>query len=295
MAGGAGAGTAAGDAGADAGVAPPVWDADHWRTTWAGTDDKKKAFAERHTDLKSAVDSAYAASQRIAELSAIAKTVLPKDATPEQIAAFRKDNGIPEKPEGYLESLPKGSELADLDKEIITPYLTALQELNVSPAIAAKLLEVRQAEQDRWVDQRVQEDARVKKETEDTLRGDWGNNYRAEVNNINGLLSGAPPEVREMFFDARMPDGRGLLAVPETLRWLAQLARTVNPYVAPVGASGGLLDAAGVEGRIKELEGWMGATKDSADYKKYWNDPKAQAQYRDLLDAQNAMKRRTAA
>lgn len=297
-AGEAGAGGAAGAGNGAAGAAvKPLWDADHWRATWAGADDKKKAWAERRTDVKAALDSAYQADQKIAELSTLAKTVLPKDATPEQITAYRKDNGIPEKPEGYLEVLPAEvkASIDDQDKAIITPYLSLIQKHNLSPTAAAEFIQLRQAEADRWAEERIAADQTIKQQTEDALRGDWGNNYRAEINNINNLLSGAPQEVRDMLLDARLPDGNGLFAVPETLRWIAQLARTVNPYSVPIGSDGGSLDQKGVEGRLAEIDRWMGAAKGSADYKRYYDSPKIQAEYRELIDARDAMKKRSAA
>lgn len=226
-----------------------------------------------------------------------AKGALPKDATAEQITAYRKDNGIPEKPEGYLDTLPKevAATLSDDDKAIITPYLTALQELNLTPTQASKLIAVRQAEQERQVETRVAADESLRVKTEDALRGDWGNNYRAEINNIHGLLNGAPEEVRESIMQARTPDGNALVGTPEVVRWLAQLARTVNPYSVPVGGDGGSLDQKGVDARITEIESWMGAKNGSAEYKRYWTDNKVQGEYRSLIDARENMKKRTAA
>ena len=223
--------------------------------------------------------------------------MLPKDATPEQVAQYRKDNGIPEKPEAYFDTLPPEvkSSLDDTAKAMLTPYLAKLQELNASPQLVTELIALRQQEADRWAETRMAQDAEYRQKTEDALRGEWGQNYRAEINNINALFAGAPPEVRDMLLDARLTDGRGALAVPETLRWLAQLARTVNPYSVPVGGDGGTLDGKGVDSRIGELEAWMGAPKGSTDYKKYYDNAAAQKEYRDLLGARENMKRRSAA
>lgn len=223
--------------------------------------------------------------------------MLPKDATAEQVTQFRKDNGIPEKPEAYLEALPKdvAQTLSDTDKAIITPYLSALHELNLSPAHAAKLIAVRQAEFKRQVEVRNAADETLRVQTEDALHEDWGNNYRAEINNIHGMLNGAPAEVRQAILDARTADGTPLVGTKETMRWLAQLARTVNPYSVPVGGDGGSLDQKGVDARIAEIDSWMGAAKGSENYKRYYNDPKVQTEYRTLIDARQAMKTRTAA
>lgn len=305
-AGGAGAGAAAGaqqggEAGAGAAAAgaaaQPSWDADHWRGTWAGDDAKKKAFAERYTDQKSIIDAAYTASQKIDQLTVAAKKVLPDNATPEQLTAYRKDNGIPEKPEAYLEALPADvrATLDDTDKEIITPYLAALQEANIPPAVVSKLIALRQAESDRQVEVRHAADLTLQKTTEDALRGDWGNNYRAEINNIHAFLNGFSEDVREAILQSRTPDGNPLVGSPDVVKALAQMARMVNPYQVPIGNDGGTLDQKGVDQRISEIEGWMGSKAGSEGYTKYWKNDKVQAEYRSLLDAKDAMKKRSAA
>ena len=99
--------------------------------------------------------------------------------------------------------------------------------------------------------------------------------------------------MRESILQARTPDGNALVGTPEVVRWLAQLARTVNPYSVPVGGDGGSLDQKGVDARITEIEGWMGAKNGSVEYKKYWGNDKVQTEYRNLLDAREKMQKRT--
>lgn len=218
--------------------------------------------------------------------------MLPKDATPEQVTAWRKDNGVPEKAEGYIDAL---KDVSDGAKSVITPYLGALHEMNLSPANAAKLVTVLEAQRVHNVEARSEADNQLRAKTEDALRADWGNNYRAEINNVHGLLNGAPEGVRNAILSARTPDGNALVGTPEAMRWLAQLARTVNPYSIPVGGDGGLLDAKGVEARVAEIEGFMRAPNGSENYKKYYGNEKLQAEYRTLIDAREQLKKRTAA
>jgi hypothetical protein len=278
----------------------PNWGPDHWRATYAGADDKKKAFVERYTDPAAAIDAAFAAREKIEALTVAAKKVLPENATPEQIAQYRKDNGIPEKPEGYFDALPKDvrESLDDEDKQILSPYLAELQNMNIPPAAAAKLVALRQAELTRFMDERTTNDNTLKVKVEDELRKDWGNNYRAEINNVNAFLSTLPPAVQEALHSARTPDGVALFNSPVMLKAWAQMARTVNPYSIPIGNDGGSLDEKGVEGRIAEIERWMGAAAGSADYKRYYGDPKISGrggEYETLLDARANMKKRNAA
>jgi len=91
------------------------------------------------------------------------------------------------------------------------------------------------------------------------------------------------------------PDGNALVGTPQVVKALAQLARMVSPYSAPVGNDGGALDQKGVEGRLTELESWMGSPNGSEKYNSYWKNDKVQAEYRTLLDAREMLKKRTAA
>ena len=266
------------------------WEA-NWRESYAAGDEKKLSALKRYNSPKDALDALFSAQQRIAETR---PTTLPKDATAEQVAQYRKDNGIPEKPEAYLESLPKDVNLEEGDKEIITPYLSVMHELNLTPAQAAKLIATRQAEANRQIDERMQADEALRTRTEDELRQEWGPQYRATVNNINGFLKHHFGEDgADAILQARTPDGNPLVGSPEVLRALGQLAAMVKGApTSIVGGDGGLLDAKGVTERIADIEKLMANTSSE-----YWKGPKAekmQAEYRQLIDARNEMKRRAA-
>jgi len=246
---------------------------------------------KRYDSPRAALDALFAARQRID--SGEVKAALPKDATPEQLTAWRKDHGIPEKPDGYLEKLPAELKLEDSDKQVLAPYLETLHKHNIDPATAAELIAVRAQALDKMVETRVQDDEKMRVATEDQLRAEWGNDYRANINNIHSMLKGAPPEVAEAFLSARTPDGNPLFGTKEAVQWFAQLARTINPFGTLVGGDGGALDQKGVDARITEIEVLMGK-QDS----EYWKGPRAdkmQAEYRDLIDRRDLMRKRAAA
>lgn len=185
--------------------------------------------------------------------------------------------------------------LDDDSKAMLTPYMGLVRDLNLPAEAAAKVVQVWQAEQDRQVVARTEADNVLRVKTEDALRGEWGNNYRAEINNIHNLLSGFPPEVSEAIQQARTPDGNALVGTPQVIKALAQMARMISPYSVPVGNDGGSLDQKGVEARITEIESWMGSPNGSENYKKYFGSEKVQMEYRNLVDAREMLKKRTAA
>lgn len=288
--GGAGAGAGSGAGAAAAAGAGTRWD-ENWREQYSGQDATKLNVLKRYASPQAALDALFAARQRID--SGEIKQPLAKDATPEQVTAWRKENGIPEKPEAYFDKLPDGVKLEDSDKAILAPYAQAMHELNLPPEVAGKLVAVRQQELEKLVDTRIQADNTLKTQTEDVLRGEWGNDYRANINNVHAMLDGAPPEVAESILNARTADGNPLVGTPETMRWLAQLARQLNPFGTIVGPTGGAMDGKGVEARIAEITAMMGKSNGP-----YYKGPQADAlqkEFRDLVSARDRIKARTAA
>lgn len=292
VAAGAGAGAAAGAAGAAGAAATTAgenWGA-NWRESYAGVDEKKLKALGRYDSPRAALDALFNAQQKIS--SGELKAPLAKDATPEQIATYRKDNGIPEKAEGYFEKLPDGVKLDDNDKAMLAPYAQLMHELNLSPDAASKFLQVRAQALDDLVGKQLENDNKLRSTTEDFLRKEWGAEYRANVNNIQGMFQGAPEEVRDAIMSARAPDGRAIFNDPATMQYFAQLARQLSPFHTIVGGDGGALDQKGVEGRIGEIEKLMGKSGSE-----YWKGPtaeKIQKEYRDLIDGRERLRKRVA-
>lgn len=289
--GSAGATGAAAGAAANTGDAGAKWGA-NWREGWAANDEKKLSWAQRYASPQAMLDAAWSAQERIAK-GELAKP-LPTNPTAEQLTEYRKANGIPEKADGYWDGLPKELRLEEGDKEILAPYLPVMHELNLSPAQASKLIAFRQQEMQRHIDERQVADGELKTKTEDTLRQEWGGEYRAHVNNITGFLrTNFGEEGMDDIMNARTPNGDPLLGSPGVLRSLAQLAvATRGGNITITTADGGLVDAKGVDARLGEIVKLMGD-----DASEYWKGPKAdglQAEYRRLITAQQQMKSRAA-
>src|SRR5688572_23894721 len=96
-------------------IAPADWPAD-WRQKLAGEDKKTLERLGRMASPADLLKSYRALEQKIS--AGELKKGLPENATPEQVAEWRREQGLPEKPEGYLEnlSLPDGVVLGEADK-----------------------------------------------------------------------------------------------------------------------------------------------------------------------------------
>lgn len=262
----------------------PDWAAD-WREKMAGGDEKE---LKRLSRFNSPVDVYKSARELERKMSAgEVKSKLPENATPEQLTAYRKDNGIPEKSDGYLESLPDGLVIGADDKPLISAYLEQVHGKNASPAVVAATLDWYYKTQETQIAELATADKAFRQSAEDTLRGEWGGEYRSNVNSIKAFLSeaGSSGDVpfNDLLMNARLADGQLLGSHPDALRWLARLANDANPsgFVSP--AAGGS-QADSIETEMTAIE-----TKMRTDRRAYDKDEKMQARYRDLITAKERL------
>jgi hypothetical protein len=127
----------------------------------------------------------------------------------------------------------------------------------------------------------------LQQQNEEVLRGEWGSEYKLNLNLISGLLDTAPQGLKDQLLGARLADGSVLGNNPDTLRFLASLARTVNPVATVVPGAGGNA-AQAIESEMASIQKLMGDKKSA-----YWKGPesaKMQARYRDLITVQSKVK-----
>lgn len=255
------------------------------RADYAKGDEKVLKRLERYSSQEAVLDALIAAQNKIA--SGTLKQALPKDATPEQLADWRTENGIPESPEKYEVELEGGRTLGEADKPIVDDFLKQAHAQNMTPEQVSKTVSWYMAEQERQVEARHQMDAEHRAKAEETLRQEWGSEFKLNNNMINGLLDMAPEGVKDQLLGARLADGTPLGNDPATLRFLANLAREVNPVATVVPGSGGNAMQA-IESEMGDLEKMMGDRKSE-----YWKGPKSatlQARYRDLVSVKQKAK-----
>jgi hypothetical protein len=208
--------------------APQTWP-DDWRDRLSKGDERRANMLGRYTSPEALADALIAAQDKIR--SGQLKSALPENATEEQVKAWRAENGIPEKPEGYLENLPRGVVVSDEDRELALDFAKALHAKNASPQMIHEALKWHTDFAERREAALVEADKANWAETEDALRQEWGPEYTPNKNAVVGLLDMLPggQETRDLILTARGADGRKLGGNPEILRGLAQIARMVNP------------------------------------------------------------------
>jgi len=254
-----------------------------WREKLAKGDDAKLKRLGRYADPTVVADSLFQLQERISRGEL--RSTLPKDATSEQVAKWRTEQGIPEAPEKYDLG---GLKVPDQDKPIIDSFLKSAHAANTPVDIAKQTIQWYYAEVERQTEQRAEMDKAAAREAEDRLREDWGNSeYRANLNSVKGLLATAPESVRDRLMYGRLSDGKPILADADTVKYLLSLALEINPATSldlPAGSN----HATAIDDEIKAIEDKM-----RKDRKAYNADTKMQERYRDLLTAKEKVRSRS--
>ncbi len=101
-----------------------------------------------------------------------------KNATDDEITAYRKAIGIPEKPEGYeFGDLPKGQDLTDEIKTSRQEWSKRFHELGISKDTAKVLSQLVNEDQQRFLAAQLESDKVFAKSQEDMLRGEWKSDF----------------------------------------------------------------------------------------------------------------------
>jgi hypothetical protein len=268
-----------------------------WRENLAGGDKAFRKTLDRF-DSPAALAKAYKElTVRLSSGDLKATKPPPDNATPEQLAAWRAEQGLPQSATVYVDGLQLGDGkvpgeaakalLASFADEALKGRWTA-DQYNRAVGWYFDM-------QDRLTAQCDQADAAFKHEASADLMREWGHDYATNRNAIAQFFDRSFPEdFRDALLTARLPDGRVLANHPTFNKAILEVAKSINPSGAmlPNAAGGGLSN---VESRIAEIEGkYMRAPHGSDLWKSYWtgdSGARMQQEYRGLLAAREQTKR----
>lgn len=268
-------------------AAPADWPED-WRDKLAGGDEKLAKQLARMASPKVLLDSYQNAQKKIS--SGQVKTPLPDNATDEQLAAYRAENGIPEKPEGYEVKPPEGFVFGDADKPLIESFQKHAHGKNWSPSQFNEALGWYAQEQEAIQDRIAQADTQFRATSVDALRSEWGNEYRGNLTAIKNMMSAWPEGMADRLMGGRTADGKRIGDDVAFLSTMLNIQKELYPAASVVPA-GTQNQTKAISDRIAEINVIMQG--DEADAK-YWRNPALQTEYAQLLDAQEKMKSRAA-
>lgn len=253
------------------------WPSD-WRTKLS-PDGKHAKTLDRFASPNAVLESYLALRGRLdsGELKSVAP--FPAAGTPEEQGAWRKAHNIPDRPEDYSLKFSDGLVFGDADKPFVEDFLKVAHASNASPDQVNGMMRWYFDNQERQLIEQEERDSNYLAQSEDTLRAEWGGEYRTNVNMIKGLVDTIPEGARDLFMNARLGDGSALLNHPDMARWLAHQARTINPVATVVPNAGANVSGA-IDDEIAAIEKVM-----RTDRKAYNDDHKMQERLRSLYDA----------
>ena len=249
-----------------------------WRKSIAGDNAAAMPTLERFQTPKALWESYESLRTKISNGELKSITPFPANGTDEQKGAWRSEHGIPTKPEEYKIEPPQGVVLGDADKPFIEGWAKYAHGKNLNNDVVNAGVAWWAEERVRRQEAAAQQQATLKQETEDTLRTEWGAEYRPSMTRIEGLIEANLPDGSPMR-DAIM----GSVATsPEFANFMAKIAFQLNPSSLPMPA--------GADGQIKTVTEWLtkanqmmrtdrkayNSSEYSKDYAKYATAYKAQ-------------------
>ena len=252
---------------------------DNWRQAIAGDNADELKQLERYSTPQDVWKKARALEVRLS--SGELRSNLPKDATPEQTATWRKENGVPEAPEKYELKLKDGLVIGAEDKPIVDSFLKRLHGKHVTNEQASELVNAYYDILEAEAAKGETEKATTKQRVSDALTTKWGGDYRGNMNRIAALVDANVPVTSKLkgMIQATLDTNQEFAELMETF------ARQINPVTTLIpGAGANIANALADE--IKQIEDGM--RKDRGAYNK---DEALQARYRDLLEERERIKK----
>lgn len=248
---------------------------DNWREMLAGGDANELKRLER---FKTPADWHKSYRELEKKLSSGQKdTPLPKDATPEQVAAWRKERGIPEKPEDYKIELPNGVVLGEADKPVVDSFTSFVHEQNWPTEYVNAGVAWYYQHQDAMRQAQEGADLADRNGLFETMQKEWDADFGANRNGIVNYAATNP--FIENLFGARLPNGKLFMNDPDGMRWLNKIVEVQAPQARMVPA--GAHDTRNAT-NSQELASIRKTLRE--DRRSYDRDPKMQARFGELLE-----------
>jgi hypothetical protein len=270
----------------------PNWP-DDWRDKLAGEDKAYRTLLDRYADPGALAKAHRELQLKLSKGELKATTGMPDNASDEERAAWRKENGIPDKPENYDVRLPNGMVLGDAERPIVNDFLQHAHQNNLPPTVVNVAMDWYMRFQEKQLADQREQDIGKRVQAEENLRADWGADYRPETIRLGEFLSKAPDDLGVDLVAARYPDGSIVGSDPRFVRWMAGIRRELDPMgsLVPAGTADPVKAGAA---RLGELKAMLN-TEDG--YRNYWSGPNAKAlqnEMFELLQAQQRMADRAA-
>jgi hypothetical protein len=234
----------------------------------------KMNLAKRYTSEEAVLQALRDAQLKFT--SGQVKTKKPDNATPEQLSAWRAENGIPDAPDKYDLKLDAGMVISKEDKAMLAPILTAMHGVDAPPEAVSAGVKAYFDMREQEIVAMVNDNAKAEKETKIQLTELWGARDTAQnYDGINFMIQQAGQDVLQALHNATDVDGIKIMNKPAVLTFFAKMARE-GGFVGSTPTGGDFGAAAqGDKDRLTEML--------AKDPDKYYADPKNAERLRDIL------------
>jgi len=250
-----------------------------WRDELAGDDQDFRKQLDRFKSPQDFSGSYREAQKKISSGDIGKPPTLSDEPTEDELKQFREFYDVPDAPTAYLQDLPDGLVLGDSDKEIFESFAEALHQANAPRSIGHVAVEWYNKFMEDQQDSFAEQDTKQHQELTNELRQEWGRDYQANMNLVDGLLTKSfGQEAKEAIVNARDPEGNGILNNKAIVQGLAELARQVDPMMQIVSPTNEGKEQA-LNDEIAKLEKYMRENRTA-----YNKDQDAQQRLRDLYE-----------
>lgn len=253
---------------------------DDWREALANGDDKAltrlKRFASPENVFKSWADVTKQKESGLLKIAA-----LPDNPSEEDIAAYRKSWGVPDKPEGYDIKVPDGLDFGDADKKSLDGFVSDMHAANVPKAIVQKVADsyfkIRAQEEQALYDSAIEKTTNQRVE----IKTEYGRDYDRNVKLANAdLVQMLGAENAQRLAAITQDDGTKLGDNPLFVKYIVQSAMRVSDDDMLVSSNLGL-GGKSVDDRIGELRNLQFG---SDQQRRQFHSPEVQAEYMRLYE-----------
>jgi hypothetical protein len=265
-----GGGTALGgsdDAGAG-GADTPAGFPENWRELLAGDDTKELARLKRMSAPADLHKAYRALEKKVSSGQPIAP--LADDAKPEEIAAYRKAAGIPDKAEGYGLAFPDEWKPNEADKAGLAAFQEYALAKNMTPAAAKTAFEFYASNMAAAESQRAEKSLEANNEAIAELRGEYrGSEFKRNMKIAEDFLAqhfDGEEKALDEVLNTALPNGVKIKNYPPFVKGLVKMARSYadeEVLIGGDGAGGGKsIDDEIAELRTKSLDGKLTKSED---------------------------------
>jgi hypothetical protein len=245
---------------------------DDWRERIAKDDEKVLKKLQRLKTPEDLAKSYLELEKKLSETRP--KFQLPENPTPEDIAKYREENGVPEKAENYDLELDGGLVIGEYDKPIIDEFVKIAHDKNMPAGELKKAVqsyfEARaksEAETTRFLED-------INQNSEKELRETWGDKINEHKNKIATFLEVQFGKDEAQLLDSAVfADGTNLSNNPKLLNKFLDLANKFHATPSD-SASNTKVNA----DRLAEIEKYQKTNRDA-----YFKNEEMQQEYRELL------------